>query len=343
MGKGLISAFVLGILLAAAARAQIVTGSVVGNVADSSGLPVAGAEIRLIHLETARERVTTTNERGDFNFAGLDAGRYSVSLTHPGFKRFEKTDIMLATGERLPLGTIVLEVGLVTETISVVARRGALVQTHSAERADVITSTQVDNLLLRGRNAKDLVGLLPGVVVLEEADDLSSDSNFHVMGNRRTMNNISIDGIPATDMGNGFMMKQVVSQDAVSEVKILISNYQAEHGRMSGSNIQLVTKSGTRDFHGLVSYFKRHEQFNANNFFNNRNGIRKPRYRFNTWNYNIGGPVYIPDKFNTSRDKLFFFWHQEFWPTRGARTGQVTVPTALERQGNFSQTFDLNN
>ncbi|MBL8223568.1 MAG: hypothetical protein JNL62_30330, partial [Bryobacterales bacterium] len=116
-------------------------------------------------------------------------------------------------------------------------------------------------------------------------------------------------------------------------MKVLLSNYQAEYGRMSGGNVQLVTKSGTRDFHGIASWFKRHEQFNANSFFNNQQGLPKGRYRYNTYTYNIGGPVVLPAlKFNRDRDKLFFFFHQEFWPTQGVAGGQVTVPTALERQ-----------
>ncbi len=323
--------------------AQIVTGSIVGSVVDPSGLAVPGADVTLVHVSTARERKAQTNERGDFIFSGLDAGAYTLTVTSAGFKKYERRDIMLATGERLPVGTIPLEVGTLTETVSVTAEGGAIVQTQSAERADVITSVQVDRLLLRGRNVKDLVGLLPGVVVVSEAEDLSSSSNFNVMGNRQTFNNISVDGVPATDMGNGSMLKLTVSQDAVSEVKMLISNYQAEYGRMAGSNIQIVTKSGGKEFHGLASYFKRHEQFNANNFFNNQLGIPKPRYRFNTWTYNIGGPVYIPGKFNVNRDKVFFFWHQEFWPTKNSATGQRTMPTALEKQGDFSRSVDLNN
>ena len=130
----------------------------------------------------------------------------------------------------------------------------------------------------------------------------------------------------------------------MAEVSVLLSNYQAEYGRMSGANITLVTKSGTQDFHGLASYFKRHEQFNANDFFNNRLGQPKPRYRFNTWNYNVGGPVYIPGKFNRNREKLFFFFSQEYWPLRTSQPlGQLTVPTELERAGDFSQSVDLNN
>ena len=95
--------------------------------------------------------------------------------------------------------------------------------------------------------------------------------------------------------------------DAIAEVRVLQGNYQAEYGRMAGSNLQIVTKSGTREFHGLASYFKRHEQFNAGNFFDNRVGLKPGRYRYNTLTYNVGGPVDIPGKFNRDRDKLFFF------------------------------------
>lgn len=340
-----LSAFLVCLVLfaASASFAQIVTGSISGTVSDPSGALIPGAAVTLRHEATGMTRNSITDGAGNFTIGGLDAGAYTLTVTGSGFKKYEKRDIMLATGERLPVGTIRLEVGAITETISVTAQGGAIVQTQSAERADVITSTQVDGLLLRGRNVKDLVGLLPGVVMVSEADDLSSGSNFSVMGNRQTFNNIAVDGVPATDMGNGYQLKLTVSQDAVSEVKILISNYQAEYGRMAGSNIQIVTKSGAKDFHGLGSYFKRHEQFNANNFFNNQNAIPKPRYRFNTWTYNIGGPVYIPGKFNVNRNKLFFFWHQEFWPTQSSATAQRTVPTPLEKEGNFSQSLDVNN
>ena len=125
---------------------------------------------------------------------------------------------------------------------------------------------------------------------------------------------------------------------------MLVSNYQAEYGQMSGANVNLLTKSGTRDFHGLASYFKRHEQFNANSFFNNRNKVAKPRSRYNVWNYNVGGPIYVPGHFNRDRDKLFFFWSQEFWPITVPQSPyNVTVPTALERAGDYSQSVDVNN
>lgn len=338
----LAAAVAIAALLSIPAMPQIVTGTISGTVTDPSALAVTGATVTLTDRELGRRREATTNQRGEFVFAGLDAGVYELKVTGAGFKTAERTGIELTTGQRLELGALPLEIGGVAETVSVTAQAPA-VETRSAERAAVITNRQVDNLLVRGRNVTDLVQLMPGVVMGNPQEDLNSNTQFYVQGNRSTANNISIDGVPSTDMGNGFQLKLTVSQDAVAEVKILVSNYQAEYGRMAGSNLQVVTKSGTRAFHGLASYFKRHEQFNAGSFFNNRNGIQQPRYRYNTWTYNIGGPVFLPGRFNTSREKLFFFWGQEFWPTSTARTGQVTVPTELERAGDFSQSLDVNN
>ncbi len=132
-----------------------------------------------------------------------------------------------------------------------------------------------------------------------------------------------LDGVPTQDSGVGWINTLNVSMDALSEVKVLLNNYQAEYGRMRGAGVQMVSKSGTRDFHGSFTYFKRHEQFNANNFFNNRNAVKawqmpKARYRYNTISYTIGGPIYIPGKFNKERNKLFFFWSQELWPQKSA-------------------------
>jgi hypothetical protein len=329
------------LLTAPAVEAQLVTGSLLGSVKDPSSLAVAGATITVTMNATGRVRTASTGDTGDFVVTGLDGGVYTLRVTMQGFKQLEKTNIPLTAGDRLSLGVLTLELGAVTETVSVTAQ-GAIVQTRSAERSETVTDTQLQNLLVRGRNVMDLMQLLPGVVSRSQPENLSLSANFSVLGNRQTTNNITVDGIPATDMGNGTQLKLTVSQDAVAEVKILVSNYQAEYGRMAGSNVILVTKSGTRDFHGLASYFKRHEQFNANDFFRNRNGLPKPRYRYNTFTYNLGGPVFLPGKFNRNRDKLFFNWGQEFWPIRDARSGSITVPTELERTGNYSQTVDLN-
>lgn len=310
---------------------------------DSSGLAVAGAEVILTQPATGAARKLTTNERGGFVFSNLQPGEYDLVVSASGFKSVERKGVRLTASEILALGDIVLEVGAVNERITVTAR-GAVVQTASAERSGVVTGEQVENLLIKGRNVTTLLSLLPGVVDLADADSPDRNFNIYVQGNRRNTNAFMLDGMSLNAIGNNFNVLVGVSQDAVAEVKILLSNYQAEYGRMSGANVQIVTKSGTREFHGLGSYFKRHEQFNASNFFNNRLGLPKSSYRFNTWNYNIGGPVMIPGKFNTKREKLFFFFSQEYWPLRVSQpVGQLTVPTELERSGDFSQSLDLNN
>jgi hypothetical protein len=128
--------------------------------------------------------------------------------------------------------------------------------------------------------------------------------------------------------------------EAISEVKVLTSNYQAEYGRLSGSDVQMVTKSGTRQFHGMGMYYARNEALNANNFFSNLQGIARPVNRFNATTYNIGGPVWLPGKLSKLRNRMFFFWNQEFLPQRSTSALQYdTMPTALERAGNFSQTL----
>jgi Carboxypeptidase regulatory-like domain/TonB-dependent Receptor Plug Domain len=333
---------VLILFCAESLAAQSITGSLVGTVKDTSDQAVVGAAVTLVQVSTGAERQTKTNQHGDFFFGSLQPGEYKISVTQSGFKRTEKQAVQLSAVETLSVGDLILEVGGVNEAVTVTAQ-GATVQTASAERSGVVTSQQVENLLIRSRNVMSLLQLLPGVVDQTENDRLDRNWNINVQGNRRNTNSVSLDGVSLNAIGNNFNSVVGVSQDAVAEVKVLLSNYQAEYGRMSGANISLVTKSGTREFHGLGSYFKRHEQFNANNFFNNRLGVAKPRYRFNTWNYNVGGPAYIPKVFNRNRDKLFFFFSQEYWPLKLTQPlVQLTVPTELERAGDFSQSLDLN-
>ena len=330
-------------LFAATAFGQSISGSITGSVQDTTGLGIVQADVQLQHVETGAQREGATNERGDFVFSTLTPGTYQLTVRASGFRPYERRDIRLFASETLALGNLVMEVGALTESVTV-TDQGAVVQTASMERAGVVTSKQVDSILIRGRNVMSLVSLLPGVVDLQNSESIERGWNFYAQGNRRNTNNVTLDGMTLNQIGNNFNAAISVSQDSVAEVKVLLSNYQAEYGRMSGANIQLVSKSGTRDFHGLGSYFKRHEQFNANNFFNNRLGLEKPRYRYNTFNYNIGGPVTIPGKFNMNREKIFFFWSQEFWPLRTPQPiRQLTVPTELERAGDYSQSVDLNN
>jgi len=329
--------------LAALTLAQTITSSIVGSVTDPSGAAVAGAAVTLTHVSTGAERQTKTGSRGDFVFTSLQLGEYNVSVTASGFKRLEKRGVPLSAQETIALGALVLEVGAVTESVTVTSQ-GVAVQTASSERAGTITGSQVENLMIKGRNAMSLLQLLPGVVDMQNREE-KIDRNFdvYVQGSRRADNSVTIDGMIVNGYGNNFNTITMLGQDAIAEVRVLLTNYQAEYGRASGATVNLISKSGTKEFHGLGSFFRRHEQFNANNFFNNRLGQPKPRYRYKTWTYNVGGPISL-GSFNRNKDKLFFFWSQEFWPLRvPTPIRQLTVPTALERIGDFSESLDVNN
>ena len=340
---GLLQLCALLLCASALVYAQTVTGTISGTVRDASGAVIPNATVKLTQPATGVTREGVTNDKGDFVFSAVTNGEYTMSVTASGFRNAERRGILLTSAEYLSVGEIALEVGNVGEAVTVTAQTEQ-VQTASAERSGTITSDQVDNLLILGRNVKSLAALLPGVVETNEEEGLTRSYNLNVQGNRNNTNSVSVDGITLNARGNNNNGVVTVSQDAVAEVKVQLSNYQAEYGRMSGANITIITKSGTRQFHGGGSYFKRHEQFNSNNYFSNQARLTRPRYRYNVWNYNIGGPVVIPGTdFNKNREKLFFFFNQEWWPLEVPQAiRQVTVPTALERAGNFSNTTDVN-
>jgi len=339
---GTMRCILLALLGSLSSLAQSITGSVGGAITDPSGAAIAGAQIKLRSAATGIERTASTNEAGRFFFASLQPGGYLLEVEAQGFRRLERSGINLSAAETFSVGDLRLEVGQVTDSVEV-REQGAVVQTTTAERAGVLTSSQVENLAFRGRSVTSLVSLLPGVVDLDDPEQLATNWNFNVQGNRRNSNNLTIDGASVNAIGNNFNAVVSVSMDAVAEVKVLLSNYSAEYGRMSGANVAIVTKSGTRQYHGLASYFKRNEALNANDFFNNRLGRPRPRYRFDTWNYQLGGPVAVPGLWRGAKEKLFFFWSQEFWPlTVPQPLTQRTVPTDFERRGDFSRTLDLN-
>ena len=326
-------------------EAQQSTGSISGSIHDSSALPVAAAQVRVVNVATGAEREVRSNESGDFVISGVDPGQYKVNVTASGFKTLERTGVVLSASERLPLGDMILQIGSVSERITVSAE-GVAVQTASAERSGSITNRQVEGLLVYGRSITSLIALLPGVVdptgAAARGIGGGSATSFNVNGNRSAQNNFTLDGVTMTAVGGAPNGTFGASTEAVSEIKILLSNYQAEYGRLSGSNVQMVTKSGARDFHASALYYKRHEEFNANTFFSNRLGLSRPINRFNTYTYNIGGPVTIPRLFNKNREKLFFFWNHEYIPQKtSSATQQVTTPSDLERRGDFSQTLDV--
>jgi outer membrane receptor protein involved in Fe transport len=337
-----VRALALFLAIAGVAFAQAVTGGMFGSITDSSGAVIPQVEVTLVSSTTGAQRVVQTGRSGEFVLDGLEPGEYSITVKAPGFKTLERTGIRLSPSERLGVGTLSLDVGASDQHVTITAE-GATVQTASAERSSAITAAQTEELPVYGRSVTSLVAIAPGVVDPVGASTRTlagtNATNFNVAGNRSTDNNFSVDGVVMSAVGGAANGTFMPSMEAISEVKVLTSNYQAEYGRLSGSDVQMVTKSGTREFHGMAMYYGRNEDLNANNFFNNSQGLARPVNRFNAITYNVGGPVWLPGKLSPLRNKIFFFWNQEFLPQHTTGGLQyTTMPTALERAGNFSQT-----
>jgi hypothetical protein len=328
------------------AIAQTVTGTISGTVTDPSGLVIAGANVTLTNDRTGESRTAITNELGTFTFTAVQPSTYSLKVELTGFKTSQRTGMVLSATERLSVGQIQLALGAPSETVTVEAS-GAAVQTSSAEQSALISSAQIDTMLARGRDVTSLLKILPGVHYAADQEAMGGSYGVttpNVSGVSNAANTLEVDGLLHNDMGTPSVFSGPISMDAIGEVKMLLNNYQAEYTGNGGAVMNIVTKSGGRDYHGSAYWFKRHEMFNANSFFNNRNNIAKPRYRYNTLGGTIGGPIYIPKMFNSNKNRLFGFYSLEDWKAKIPQDiRQVTTPTDLERAGDFSQTLDVSN
>jgi len=338
---------------------QTVSSALEGTVIDPASAVVPNAPVTLTETETGTTRATTTDVSGLFRFLDLAPGTYSVSVHATGFKGYTQNNIIVAANEIRTLGKLELSIGNTSETITVMAE-AASIQLASSEKSAAIEGSQLSNVTLRGRDIFGYLKLVPGVVDISFNStnagnrDVTSPNAIRgitINGNTSALN-FAVDGITDMDTGSNSTLHYEPNADSVQEMKVLASNYQAEFGRNSGGTITVVTKNGTQQFHGSMVWNHRNEGFNANLWQNNRNG-RNPvtgvpnsyisPYRFNVETYTIGGPIYIPHHFNSAKNKLFFFWSQEYtgqFVTGGSQTKYT--PTALERQGNFSQSFQNN-
>ncbi len=324
--------------------AQTSSGSIAGTVLDAQGAAVGNATVIATDQAKRVASRAATDAQGHFAFPQLQPSNYTITVEAPGFKKLERRDQALNANDKLSVGDLTLEVGAVDQTIEVQAQSVEL-KTESSERSEAITGKQLQNVAVNGRGYLALAALAPGIVSTVNLQTAGSGGlgSISANGARTSQNNLTLDGIGNVDTGSNGGQLATVSLDSVQEFKILTSNYQAEYGRSSGAQISVVTRSGTSDFHGSGYLFHRHEGLNANNWKNNRDGNPRSKYRYNDPGYTIGGPVIIPKLFNRGRDKLFFFWSQEFQQQlipQGVRN--VTMPTELERRGDFSQTVDQN-
>jgi hypothetical protein len=323
-------------------RAQTTSGTITGIVTDTTGAVVPGASVQLTEQATNVAQVSKSSAEGTFAFADVEPGTYSIAVQAKGFRTLVKRDLVLGASERLSAGTFALQVGAAAQSVVVTATTTPI-QTSSAEISGDIDVTQIDNELAPGRDWMALTRTIPGVAnVGEGAASSGSSTTPYVNGIRNIYNSTDIDGMSGSPRpGQG--VDTSPNMDAVAEVKVETSGYQAQYGQDSaGVQIQVVTKSGTNQFHGSLYYYNRNEDYNANSWFNNYNGTARGRYRYNVGGGNIGGPVFWPGHFNQNRSKLFFFYSQEYWPIESPVTQDYNMPTQAETQGNFQGVLQQN-
>lgn len=337
------------LLLPAALLAQFDQGQIAGLVRDSSEAVVSGASVTVQSLQNRAKQTITSSPEGSFVFASLPVGLYEVAVEAPGFKRYVETKIKVDAASRTSLN-ITLQVGALTETVSVTAST-VQIQEETAQIGRVVEAKQITDLALNGRNPINLALMKAGVVGGNfnsfNPDDLGT-GGFSVNGGRTTGNNITLDGVNAVRTRSGTAALGVFNVDTIQEVQILTATYPAEFGRVSDGQIRFVTKSGGSEFHGSLYHFLRNSALDANAWTRNQSpnpteNSRPAPFRFNQPGYTIGGPVFLPKKFNTDRSKLFFFVSQEWVRFRREQTSTGITPSLAMRRGDFSELLSATN
>ena len=307
------------------------TGTVTGSVKDDQGGVIPGATVTLVSETrgTSLEAVTTVT--GDFVFSNITGDTYLVRISMDGFKTVERRGIAVSPGDRVVVPTLNLQVGALAETV-LVTGDAPMIQSQTGERSFTVAQTQVENLPNTGRNFASFAALVPGVV----GTTVSAGGNAAISRLGGGTTNFLLDGVSNVDPGGNGQGLQL-NMDAIAEVRVLSSAYQAEYGRSSGLQISGVTKSGTNQFHGSFFDIERNGTWNANSWSNEQNGIAKPVSRERDYGYTVGGPIGRAG----GQNSLFFFYAHQFAPrTTGGAVNLFRLPTLLERRGDFSQSTD---
>ena len=322
--------------LAIPAFPQASSQQISGLVRDSSGLVVNTAKVTLRSPATGLVREAQVNESGIYSFTAIGIGDYQVEASAPGFKKYLITDIKVDVNAKVTVD-IQLEVGSVSDSITI-STDAAQVETSNGDIGRLINGTQARELQLNGRNYIQMLALIPGVNTnYSSSFGLyggfgTNASGQSANGGRSDSFSWNVDGVDNKDNGGGGNNFVNVNPDAIAEFKILTTNYSAEYGQNASAVINLAVKSGTRSFHGSAYEFVRNDAFDARAF----NALQKQKLRFNNFGWSLGGPAYIPGKFNKDKSKLFFFVNQEYKRLRQGAINTWVVPTLVQRTGDFS-------
>jgi hypothetical protein len=314
--------------LTASLHAQTSLGQIAGNVVDSTGGAIPGATITITNTGTQAVRSIDSDGSGFYTATNLPIGNYTISILKTGFRGETRTGLSISADSHLT-ANFELQVGATTEAVTVTAIAGETLNTTSGELAHVIDTKQVENLPLNGHNYTQLMTLIPGAVVtnpdvFSETTSLSA-GNQNINGNKSDSANLTVDGAFNLASGSNGSVVNNVGPDFIQEVKIETSNFSAEYGRNSGPAFNIVTKSGTNQFHGTVFEYVRNNIFDSRPFFSQS----KTHLVFNDFGYSIGGPII--------KDRLFFFGGEEWKRLRQQQSPtQRTTPSSAELAGNFT-------
>ncbi|HWB99844.1 MAG TPA: carboxypeptidase regulatory-like domain-containing protein, partial [Bryobacteraceae bacterium] len=306
-----------------------------GRVTDPSGAVIPGTGIVIINTETGVQRKTTSNDEGYYAIPLLQPGHYQLTAQKDGFKPLSRDGIVLQVGDRITLN-IALEIGASSEHVTVTVEV-PLLRTEDAQAGLVIDNRRIMELPQYDRNALAFAQLAPNVNGQSSTGGYGQD--FRINGGRTNQTEYILDGQPVTTGYKHDIPPSVPSKEAVAEFKVMTNGLSAEYGRLSGGAVILATRSGTNEFHGSAYEFFKNDKLNANQWKSNWLGVDRSVFHDNVFGFTFGGPVWIPKVYN-GKDRTFFFVNYE--GTRhvtGNNAEQASVPSMLERQGDFSQSL----
>ena len=321
-------------------KGQELAATLLGTVTDPSGAAIPSATVTIVQDGVnGAARTIQTDARGSYTATNLSAGSYTVTVTVAGFQTYTAQNVVLNVAQTRSVDAT-LKLGGGTQTITV-QQSAVSIDTATSALAGTISGTQVRELQLNNRNFEQLVTLQPGVVSAlpdEVGFGLNNTSSVAVNGVRDTANNWTVDGADINDSGSNATLLNVPSVDAIQEFTLERSTYDSGFGRSGGGQILVATKSGTSAFHGDVYEFNRNNIFNANSYFNKNVTPIIPRAieRYNDYGFTIGGPLYIPKTYNTTKNKTFFFWSEEWRKVSSPVTASLQPPTQAELNGTFA-------
>lgn len=327
---GILAALTLVLLLPQPARAQVLYGSIVGNVKDQTGAAIPGADVTITHVETGRVRTAITNDVGAYDFPTVRTGTWTLKVNMPGFKEFVKTGVQVSLNT-VTRENVTLEIGEVSETLTITSE-AAVLQTDRAEvRAEIPEKALKDLPVPIGRNYQALFGTLPGFSTPRNAHSVPSNPSralvFNVNGTTGSSNDIRIDGASQFNIFGPHITVYIPSLDAIETVNVVTNAFDAEQGLAGGAAINVQIKSGTNDFHGSAFWFNANNALMAKPFFHPQ-GERNPKYINNQYGGTLGGPI--------KKDRLFFFASFEGTPERSFASTLRDIPTMAMRRGDMS-------